>query len=301
MGFIFGNQVFPWSGVGTQAEEIQSRIEEYCHRDLTYDSDALKAFDGILQKFRKMDTPVLNLYGIPIYTPETFDPPLAISEHRLLNALGWYMKGTATRRSDIPSWTWVGWQYQRDTICRFEFSFPKKLDRTYGERSFSHVSIELEFEDGRIMTLSRFWEGLLGKSELLYVPRHLVIHGAIMDMEVSETGKISLSGADKLSFQLWGGWNKETWSSGSHRAPIRFIGFILGLRNGLRSNEEVIVLVLKETNEVNTYERVGIGHVTHLPTVKSLRAKSSWWKDEKFLDRLRSYDINCREEKIRLA
>jgi hypothetical protein len=119
-------RVFPRKGIGKTSNEIEARIQEYLGRDLTWDSDALKAFLGIYQAFRELDYPVYNFWGLPISKDRTtkridHDPSatgdLGELYNSFLSSLGWSMSSCddasthlLTRRDMFPSWTWAAWK-----------------------------------------------------------------------------------------------------------------------------------------------------------------------------------------------
>lgn len=77
-------------------------IDAYLQRDLTYESDILHAFTGILEKYR--ETTLLQFYwGMP-YTEQD-------SARALLTAIwGLNNRGHPRRRPGFPSWSWVAWK-----------------------------------------------------------------------------------------------------------------------------------------------------------------------------------------------
>lgn len=75
-------------------ESFMKYVEEYTKRNLSYDSDALNAFAGVINFFRD-NISLASTAGIP---NATFGLDL------LWNAVN-YLK----RRSGFPSWSWVGW------------------------------------------------------------------------------------------------------------------------------------------------------------------------------------------------
>lgn len=84
-------------------------VQQYTERDLRFDSDALRAFAGIMHHLRRSDPPVYNFAGLP-YIPWA-DPDakeklvsLALASNTI--AIG----GIPERRPTFPSWTWAGWK-----------------------------------------------------------------------------------------------------------------------------------------------------------------------------------------------
>ena len=59
-------KAFPARGLGRLPWDIFDRISEYSRRDLSYNGDALRAFQGILNGFERMKTSVANFYGVAV-------------------------------------------------------------------------------------------------------------------------------------------------------------------------------------------------------------------------------------------
>ncbi|RFN54446.1 hypothetical protein FIE12Z_1234 [Fusarium flagelliforme] len=87
--------------------DIGGHLMEFSKRNLTHDSDILKAFLGILNYSRK-DNKYFHLRGSPI------------SIHKkgvhLINA--WYHIEPGVRNVNFPSWSWTGWKGEIKTTSR---------------------------------------------------------------------------------------------------------------------------------------------------------------------------------------
>ncbi|KAK1758101.1 heterokaryon incompatibility protein-domain-containing protein [Echria macrotheca] len=91
-----------------RAAVLLSQIEEYSKRTLSYSTDSLRAFLGILIHYNKPKGelgPIKHLWGVPIYRRMT---PWNMPEPHL--ALGWRHEAPAVRRAAFPSWSWTGWE-----------------------------------------------------------------------------------------------------------------------------------------------------------------------------------------------
>jgi len=92
-------------------------MREYCHlaniytdRRLTFDSDALNAFSGVMEMFQGPAKPVAvhNVSGFP-FVPSIED--YQSQQASIFVALSWVdLAGIPKRREGFPSWTWAGWQ-----------------------------------------------------------------------------------------------------------------------------------------------------------------------------------------------
>jgi len=99
-------QVFPFRSkepgeYKTDAVDFSYCLKEYLRRDLTYESDTLNAFAGVMRQLWKSRDHDWNLCGLPI------------PSDRLLKALLWLPEYDArenkiTRRNMFPSWSWAG-------------------------------------------------------------------------------------------------------------------------------------------------------------------------------------------------
>ncbi|KAH7385536.1 heterokaryon incompatibility protein-domain-containing protein [Phaeosphaeria sp. MPI-PUGE-AT-0046c] len=96
-------QVFPSGRDTVQAKTFKRRLDEYLHRNLTYDSDILNAFSGILRQFWYAHNPIYHFWGLHIVVG------------KFLAALFWLPVGDGpkkdlSRREGFSSWTWAGWR-----------------------------------------------------------------------------------------------------------------------------------------------------------------------------------------------
>ncbi|KAF5617813.1 tol [Fusarium sp. NRRL 52700] len=90
--------------------ELFKLAENYCSRDLTFDSDSLNAFFGVLRFLeRNSMPPTLHLWGLPYVALSSTDDEAV--EMYLTASLCWYHLASSSirRRCEFPSWTWVGW------------------------------------------------------------------------------------------------------------------------------------------------------------------------------------------------
>ncbi|KAJ8130616.1 hypothetical protein O1611_g3011 [Lasiodiplodia mahajangana] len=82
-------------------------VEDYSRRELTYNTDVLNAFQGIINRFKSQEAKGLKeVLGLS-YAMEELD-----TQSKYLHlSLCWYHNGPnkAERRPQFPSWTWAGW------------------------------------------------------------------------------------------------------------------------------------------------------------------------------------------------
>lgn len=97
--FTIGKRQFP-------VKHLLQQAEEYSRRDLTRPSDSLNAFLGVLSYYgnnsSSLKSPVLQLpWGL------VADKNAENSSFNL--RFFWFHHAPATRRVDVPSWSWPGW------------------------------------------------------------------------------------------------------------------------------------------------------------------------------------------------
>jgi hypothetical protein len=105
--------VFPRSWEFARPQSLCSRIQEYFLRTLSFDSDGLDAFLGILGVYETKGVVAGHLAGVPIYSQLALTRPLipvGEREQMIIIGLGWYTNFPMVRRKEFPSWTWAGWK-----------------------------------------------------------------------------------------------------------------------------------------------------------------------------------------------
>jgi hypothetical protein len=90
-------------------------VSIYSRRNLSFESDILSAFNGILKMFETSTYQIYCAWGIPILLNSSSPDSETIAEKqtRLMksfaNGLRW-QSGPAKRRHGFPSWSWTGWK-----------------------------------------------------------------------------------------------------------------------------------------------------------------------------------------------
>lgn len=88
------------SGLNLTIQNLCGLIEDYTRRQLSYDSDSLNAFLGVLNFYEVEDFALItHTWGVPIFH----------WDHSYDIFLLWRHTGFATRRPEFPSWSWAGW------------------------------------------------------------------------------------------------------------------------------------------------------------------------------------------------
>ncbi|KAH0430624.1 hypothetical protein CcaCcLH18_07659 [Colletotrichum camelliae] len=107
---------FSQSSWGPQRYEslLHKLIEQYTERVLTYDSDSLNAFSGILRSFERSPLFISSIWGVTIRRTED---SAGGDEASFVAGLSWrfeiWRRGDGRspnrRRKGFPSWSWCGW------------------------------------------------------------------------------------------------------------------------------------------------------------------------------------------------
>jgi hypothetical protein len=135
---------------------IYDRIFEYSKRDLSFDSDALNGFLGILKIYQSISPPLHHICGIPLLHYAAHDPP----SKRLTRGMMWSLGTPGNRRTQFPSWSWAGWTGE-------------VLYNDKTPMSFSEVEFRVETRDGQEITIDEHWVELVS---LINDPRKILRH-----------------------------------------------------------------------------------------------------------------------------
>lgn len=85
-------------------------VQNYSPRDLTYDSDSLNAFQGIIQRCSKSRKPIFAIWGMPYPAQRAERLSYFCWALTWVHAKScWDNSRRPRRRLGFPSWTWAGW------------------------------------------------------------------------------------------------------------------------------------------------------------------------------------------------
>lgn len=138
------------SVVNTRLQGFWTLASWYSDRQLTYESDALRALSGICRVFEQGAHPLQNLRGLAVVVLAKVQEDQ--DTFRLVSALGWdhFPPILLIARKEFPSWTWAGWTskmlypYLSNMLAYFEVS----------------KVVKLECEDGQSLTLTELARSL---------------------------------------------------------------------------------------------------------------------------------------------
>ncbi|KAK3360951.1 heterokaryon incompatibility protein-domain-containing protein, partial [Lasiosphaeria ovina] len=86
-------------------------IGEYSGRDLSYQSDRLNAFLGVLADWGRRDPPIHHVWGVPVILGNLDILSLVQRTQVSVNIMlaDWFHDRPCSRRPEFPSWSWAGW------------------------------------------------------------------------------------------------------------------------------------------------------------------------------------------------
>ena len=148
-------RIFPKEGIGQSMLDIEYRIGEFYPKRVSYESDTLNAFNGILKAFETKFN-IRNICGLPL--PSMSSSEIAKSPlGDLLIALQWNFSPWDTERvedvqriTEFPSWSWAGWRVYPPAQVSIT---PRGWQNLWGStwsRNLLHDcrNVDVEFEDG---------------------------------------------------------------------------------------------------------------------------------------------------------
>ncbi|KAM0440765.1 hypothetical protein ACHAPT_000066 [Fusarium lateritium] len=135
-------------------------VKIYSARELSSTFDALRAFDGVANKFEVLTDRVNQLWGIPFYGDEE-----RLLEETFVAGLAWHHTERGSHEDEdeeanlpspryiFPSWSWMGWngevEYGEHHLYKagYESAFKSAV-----------ASVFVEHDDGSMLTLSEYVE-----------------------------------------------------------------------------------------------------------------------------------------------
>lgn len=140
------------------AQEFDKHLQEFQRRQLTYVTDTLNAFKGILSQLS-----VQSYWGVPIYKVVAYKNTQALdlsqSEHEIGFAAGlcWKVsKSSHTKapdRENLPSWSWVGQKYA--TVFTNCLARIYQLEVAHVHFSVFHAQIQIKSADDTLSSLQQ--------------------------------------------------------------------------------------------------------------------------------------------------
>lgn len=250
---------------------------EYSKKELSYQSDALNAFSGILRWLESFEHPLYAIQGTPWVGPcDSLHDDSWYEAHVFVAGLAWKRTEKSVRRTDghgrhlFPSWSWAAWRGQVTWLFN---DLLQGDDQNGCESQVLIGNIAVGTEDGFIFRFNNFNEDIEGnnintdfstaEARLNLVRRLETATSLSFKARIVPSGMFSSSNEENI-LQIYFG-NKDTFLSLSN-----YKGFISEQDSVDRMNDGRIacfwlsrtssrfVLMVCECNEDGSYSRVGL-------------------------------------------
>jgi hypothetical protein len=178
------------AGVGNSPHHLFKRIEEYTRKDLSFQSDRLNAFHGILNRFGTELHSSRHVWGQPIVLEPGTSVDTSSSQGALERAKNWYghgsfvdglswrMQGCGGRESDRPSWSWTGWAFP--ILYRFIYC-------SVDDPEESHLArVAFELDSGRVLSWDEFQDSYTRITDAAHSCRILHISAMTLPLRLVE-------------------------------------------------------------------------------------------------------------------
>lgn len=257
------SRVFPSHGFASKPVDFEACVNAYLTRTLTYDTDILHAFRGVIAAFKRKFFPSMRfVLGVPITTTRSGRHMEALMHGLAWWAPPWEKGSTSERRPAFPSWSWLGWKLRK-------VSFRGVTDRA---ATALVDSVFVEYEDGAVLPWIEKMSMVYARDQAGLVPRFLHLHGPARDIRVHghETGYHwpGHSDDDEVMKRLRAQFDPKFWPStveyvrrtfqlpNSEDAPVSFTILLLSKNMG-----EITALVLYKPSSCDYFERIQSVHV----------------------------------------
>jgi hypothetical protein len=124
-------------------EPLRQLYHHFCRyvvRNMSFESDILQGFAGILQA----DGYPMTIVGIPFVDKPSSDSPVPTLSERFAAGLLWCSTNVMERRDEFPSWSWTGWRNKKDVTHG-----PWRDTAVHNP----YLKIEMEFEPTKVISL----------------------------------------------------------------------------------------------------------------------------------------------------
>lgn len=168
---------YPPCEIGENPWDIGTRLYEYTQRDLTYPSDTINGFTGVLNAFRRLKNPVRHHWGVPILPPRAENQLSRNNGSTTGFVLGlcWAHSRIdglkSNRQAEFPSWSWAGWDGMVE-------SNSENVYAAQGHWGLENdIIVKVETLDGNVVQWDAFdFEKSYAKNDLSAASRYLHIN-----------------------------------------------------------------------------------------------------------------------------
>lgn len=174
-------KAFPTEEIYDGLDAFYQRLSDYLTRSLSYESDTLNAFNGILKEFvtGPDSTRLFSFIGLPI-SPEQGEMTKWLLKVMYIPAS---LKGLQ-RRTSFPSWSWAGWKSQTDAKLLTQSDIQLQLGSICDMCSFPVVSVTVDFGRYGAFDWDRSWWEIIQVANYDSRQLRLVLEGWFLDFKV---------------------------------------------------------------------------------------------------------------------
>lgn len=148
---------------------LLERLAVYSTRKLSFETDILIAFLGVLHDYEDGEHPIYHHWGTPILPPIARDSGYDVRKDRVLltkqttsegfvAGMCWLNAARGKRRHGFPSWSWTGWDAPIQRT-----SPPYRHGLAFGDGS---LEVSVELCDGLMLSWEKFCESYLSNESL---------------------------------------------------------------------------------------------------------------------------------------
>ena len=253
-------RVFPHRGIGFQPHHVYDRLIEYLSRNLSYGSDSLNAFLGILNAFntelRGGNYPSANhLYGIPMCHKPGYDDDSRVIR-QFLSGLSWRFEKPAMTQDesnvgqdsiDVPSWTWAAYKARHSNVaCRLVQS------HSYGTMMYDSRGVGVSITNKQTNRTGFLSTQLQGAEYTDFFP-WFDLDTWVLDGSISQ--KTSLAGHQQSLFFGREAHLDEPQSADGWKVSALYLGIKDPNPKPCRIN---FLLVCQDELENDTFRRIGV-------------------------------------------
>lgn len=175
---IFGES--EWDHGGSLLHKFTGHVAEYSKRSLTYSSDILNAFRGLLSR-----SPLYNFCGIPIDVIPGSESDYNSADFSIAFAVGldWVpTQGVLSRNHQFPSWSWAGWKGSVHFVPQSEPWIPTC------KRNKSDTIFYLEDTQGDQTTIEKVAMALKDTKTISELSYSLVVEAQVLSVRLRTEG-----------------------------------------------------------------------------------------------------------------
>ena len=267
-----------------QLSYLLSQIQEYSKKQLTYESDRLDAFLGILGDQEAFTPPIHHIWGVPVVT---------VSMQWIPVGLAWYRDVPASREATLPSWSWTSSCAGSGGAIKYPVCIPFR-DRdiyfpfrawlaTDGSRDPTHlISLDTLASSNRQPRFSTTdpkclkLEGNMGLVSLNYTNARVGKCGVVLETGVQGQGQ-----GQELEVRFYADEPKYALATQTPRKQVFAFEVTRATSQGVWDGDVFMVVVLGPNG---FYQRIGAFTIDCEITLRSFRepdliAKLSAWRN----------------------